>query len=327
MCVREGSAATLVACPHGRGFSLQLSRKGRAITVSSATATAARDSSATIGVPLDSVRLLQVRCLQAAWLWLAAGGLLGAVTALGESRIFTAGLGVAIVCCAALALRHDGPMHTLLHHRPTSLALIATHSLLGFFAPGYATTYVAVLVGLVVVNTLVQGPKLAFSGFVLAAGGFVLGVALRHASGPTQSGDADMAALCVGTIPVIATGYVPLTLLFSVFRHWTGPGIAGISDVRDGVASSLSPVLTRAMRGEYSMPALNSPGPALRVATLGARERDVLDLLAQGLTPQQAAGALHLSLAGVRSRIAVAKRTLGARTLEHAIATYVQGLD
>jgi DNA-binding CsgD family transcriptional regulator len=304
------------------------SREERAAGVSSTKLRGALASSKR-RVPLDSLRLLQVRMLQAALLWLAAGGTLGALTALSKSLVLTAGFGAGVVCIAALALRHSGPTVALLSHRPISLALIATHSLLGLFVVGYASIYVAVLVGLVVINTMVQGSKLALAGFVLAAGGFALGVALQHASAATGTAfqRGDVATQWVAEIPVIATGYLPLVMIFSVFRFWTGPAVAGITDVRDGVSDSFTPALTRAIRGPGMTPALNAPGSAVRVAALGTREREVLDLLAGGLTPQQAALELHLSIAGVRSRIAVAKRALGARTLEQSIAIYLQGRD
>ena len=55
-------------------------------------------------------------------------------------------------------------------------------------------------------------------------------------------------------------------------------------------------------------------------AALTERERDVLVLLADGLTTQEVASALSVSEHTVRSRIKAALGKLGARNREHAIA-------
>jgi DNA-binding NarL/FixJ family response regulator len=55
-------------------------------------------------------------------------------------------------------------------------------------------------------------------------------------------------------------------------------------------------------------------------AGLTERERDVLELLADGLTTTQVAGALSVSEHTVRSRVRTTLGKLGARNREHAIA-------
>jgi DNA-binding CsgD family transcriptional regulator len=57
---------------------------------------------------------------------------------------------------------------------------------------------------------------------------------------------------------------------------------------------------------------------------LTAREREVLSLLAEGLTAKQVADRLVLSLLTVRTHVRNAKERLGARTTPHAIAIALQ---
>ena len=55
-------------------------------------------------------------------------------------------------------------------------------------------------------------------------------------------------------------------------------------------------------------------------STLTEREREVLELLAEGLTTAQVADRLSLSAHTVRSRVKATLGKLGARNREHAIA-------
>jgi DNA-binding CsgD family transcriptional regulator len=63
-----------------------------------------------------------------------------------------------------------------------------------------------------------------------------------------------------------------------------------------------------------------TPGPAPAGRTPSAREREVLDLLAQGRTDPQIAELLGLSPATVQTHVRNAKSKLGARTRSHAVA-------
>jgi DNA-binding CsgD family transcriptional regulator len=71
---------------------------------------------------------------------------------------------------------------------------------------------------------------------------------------------------------------------------------------------------------EYLSTAVRRPRRARLTATLTERERDVLVLLADGLTTGQVAIALSVSEHTVRSRIKSTLGKLGARNREHAIA-------
>ncbi len=71
---------------------------------------------------------------------------------------------------------------------------------------------------------------------------------------------------------------------------------------------------------------LPAPDPGARIASLTPAEVGVLDLLATGLAPKQAARELSVSLATVRSHIAAAKRKTEARTLEQLVAIYAEAI-
>ena len=71
---------------------------------------------------------------------------------------------------------------------------------------------------------------------------------------------------------------------------------------------------------EYLSAAARRPPKPRLTGALTERERDVLVLLADGLTTIQVAGALSVSEHTVRSRIRSTLGKLGARNREHAIA-------
>ena len=71
---------------------------------------------------------------------------------------------------------------------------------------------------------------------------------------------------------------------------------------------------------EYLTVAARRPPTPRLTAGLTERERDVLVLLADGLTTTQVANALSVSEHTVRSRIRTTLGKLGARNREHAIA-------
>ena len=66
------------------------------------------------------------------------------------------------------------------------------------------------------------------------------------------------------------------------------------------------------------------PSVELRVRTLSAREREILGLLSQGLSGEQAAKQLYLSSETVRTHVRNAMSKLGAATRAHAVALALQ---
>jgi DNA-binding NarL/FixJ family response regulator len=59
-------------------------------------------------------------------------------------------------------------------------------------------------------------------------------------------------------------------------------------------------------------------------ALLTLSQRGVLELLAQGLAPKQAAWERRVAISTVRSHIAAAKRKTGARTLHQLVGAFVE---
>ena len=76
----------------------------------------------------------------------------------------------------------------------------------------------------------------------------------------------------------------------------------------------------RHLRGPRLRPALLSRGATRRVPHLSPREREILDLLAQGLTGERIATQLFLSPETVRTHVRNAMEKLEANTRVHAIA-------
>ncbi len=93
-----------------------------------------------------------------------------------------------------------------------------------------------------------------------------------------------------------------------------------LEEVRQG-AGGFTPALTTALRAaDGAAPPLLPRAPASAVVTqLSDAERRVVSLLADGLAPKQAAVALDVPLATIRSRLASAKRKTGSRTLEQLV--------
>jgi DNA-binding NarL/FixJ family response regulator len=69
---------------------------------------------------------------------------------------------------------------------------------------------------------------------------------------------------------------------------------------------------------------LAAGGASGEVADLSDREREILDLLAEGLTGEEAADRLHLSPETVRTHVRNAMSKLGARTRVHAVALAIR---
>jgi len=123
-----------------------------------------------------------------------------------------------------------------------------------------------------------------------------------------------------------------------LYTGYTGPD-AGLADaVRVGargfvLKSSPAPVLIAALRavaagGTYidvDLAAHLSAGADLsRLARLSPREREILDLLAAGLTGQAIASSLFLSPETVRTHVRNATTKLGAKTRVQAVALVVR---
>jgi DNA-binding NarL/FixJ family response regulator len=123
-----------------------------------------------------------------------------------------------------------------------------------------------------------------------------------------------------------------------LYTGFTGPG-SGLQEavalgargfvLKSSPASRLIEcVRSVAAGGQYVDPALASllvPGADVsRLASLSPREREILDLLAEGLTGQAIAERLFLSSETVRTHVRNATSKLGARTRVQAVALVVR---
>jgi DNA-binding NarL/FixJ family response regulator len=95
------------------------------------------------------------------------------------------------------------------------------------------------------------------------------------------------------------------------------PDVA-LVDIRLGEDDGI--VLTRRLLDPRLRPALLSRRSTERLPSLSNREREVLDLLAQGLTGEQVAERLVLSAETIKTHIRNAMTKLEAHTRVHAIA-------
>ena len=95
---------------------------------------------------------------------------------------------------------------------------------------------------------------------------------------------------------------------------------------QEALASDLLPLLARvreSLRRAGVRPDRAAPAGA-GAAGLSPREREVLELVRDGLTSAQAATRLGIAQSTVETQIAAAMRKLGARTRRHAVALYDQ---
>jgi DNA-binding NarL/FixJ family response regulator len=91
----------------------------------------------------------------------------------------------------------------------------------------------------------------------------------------------------------------------------------------DELVTAIEAVARGGVYLDPTVAALLGPGRS-RASVLSGREREILDLLASGMTGEQAASQLFLSPETVRTHIRNAMRKLNARTRVHAIALAVQ---
>ena len=89
----------------------------------------------------------------------------------------------------------------------------------------------------------------------------------------------------------------------------------------------LAPTVTRRLIGELARRLRPSHVPAPELATVTSREREVLTLIGRGLTNQEIAGHLHISLATARTHVGHLLTKLAARDRAQLVITaYETGL-
>lgn len=109
-------------------------------------------------------------------------------------------------------------------------------------------------------------------------------------------------------------------LLIALLRRFVARAPRTLEDARRGASRAITPALA----GPVAL--LEAPDPGAGIETLTPAERTVLELLAAGHAPKQAARELSVSVATVRSHIAAGKRKTGARTLEQLVGIYAEAI-
>jgi DNA-binding CsgD family transcriptional regulator len=201
-------------------------------------------------------------------------------------------VGVAWVVIWAVAFARADRVREVLVRRPWLLPLIGAAGMVPvMFDGGYPGNLGTQPIWLVIVAAAVGGWKLTLATgaaiFAAKAGAFA-----ATDTGPSPLGES--ARTEARTAVFLPLALVPLSL---------------------ALGSALRRVIAAAAQAPAT-PSIVAEAPA----PLSPAEREVVDLLANGLTPKEIAVARGTSLATVRTQIKNAKRTAGARTLDQLVA-------
>ena len=170
------------------------------------------------------------------------------------------------------------------------------------------------------VAALVSAARWVALCVAVSALGFVGALALHGSSAAWMFGDGR--TVVVGQLVNLVANAGGGVLMITLLRRFLASAPLRLAAVRAGGAS-LTPQLALAASGR-NVPALPAADPRAVIAPLTAPEREVIELLAHGRVPKQAAVELSIALPTVRSRLAAAKRKTGARTLDQLVALYVK---
>ncbi len=232
--------------------------------------------------------------------------------------------GALLVALAAIGLRFPGPAARLLTRRGAVVFAAFLFAFAGMLDWGLQLHYSEVAPAIVGIAVIVSSPRWVLLTVIVSVLGYLAGLAaLGHSIGWMFRGQG-LNLVVNQVVDLVAYGAVVVLLVYFVKRFLTTVP-AQLASAREG-DGALTPELNAAVRGAR-LPLLERGDPVAITAMLSDGERDLLALLADGLVPKQAAVELSLSLAGVRSRIASAKRKTGCRTLEQLIALYAEGRD
>lgn len=269
-------------------------------------------AAAAFDVAVQALRTGMVLCAVAAlsdWLFAAIAG----------ARVVThlEGLAVTLLAIGAV-MRTDAAARLLLARGATPVAA-ALFAAVGALDHGFQGHYAEVAPAIVFVAALVSSWRWVALTLAISAVGYVGDQALAGHSlhwmvtGPGQS---DVATQLADLALNAAVGL----LLIALLRRFVARAPQTLEDARRGASRAITPALARALDGPVAL--LTAPDPGAGIEALTAAEQAVLELLAAGHAPKQAARELSVSLATVRSHIAAGKRKTGARTLEQLVADY-----
>jgi DNA-binding NarL/FixJ family response regulator len=87
----------------------------------------------------------------------------------------------------------------------------------------------------------------------------------------------------------------------------------------------LSPAVTRRLISEFAARTANAPAPVPGIAELTAREREIVAMIATGLSNEEIAGQIYVSQSTVKTHVARAMMKLGARDRAQLVVVAYQG--
>ena len=200
-----------------------------------------------------------------------------------------------------------------------AVLLAALFALAGAADWGVQNYFTEVAPAIVWIAAIVSSARWLLLCVIVSAFGYVVDLGLLGHSldwmttGPGQS-------LVVTQFVVLVTESSLVLALVTLVRRFMTHLPSSLEAVRSG-QPAITPRLGAAVRTPGQL-LLGRAASAAVIAPLSPAERKVLDLVAAGRAPKQAARDLVLSVTTVRSHLASAKRKTGARTLEQLVALY-----
>jgi DNA-binding CsgD family transcriptional regulator len=181
--------------------------------------------------------------------------------------------------------------------------------------------YGEVAIAIVALIAVVAPPLWVAGCEVLAVLGYMLGLLTSGRSAEWMLFGPGFGQVANEAVGLALTGAVML-LAIGALRLTLRGATASLAGTRRG-GSSLTPQLAAAVRVTPAA-LLGRADPRAVTTPLSEAERRVLDCLAAGLAPKQAARKLGVALPTVRSQIATAKRKTGARTIEQLVGLFAE---
>jgi len=261
--------------------------------------------------------------LQTGLVFLLATAAIGSTVVIGQggSPLLVAE-GLSIVVISAVSIARVDAAARLLRRKGAVWVAVLLFSILGAIEHRLQLNLSNVLIAAVWIAAVVGSTSSVFVTVVLAWGGYMADLLLEPSA--VRASNGSLLSQGVGELVILTICAALTATAIQILRATLADAPARLAEARSGTArpSGLKH-LAAAVRTD-GRPALPRGDPSAIIACLSARERDVLELLAQGLLPKQIAGRSFVALATVRSRIASAKRKTGTRTLDQLVGLYAE---
>jgi len=236
----------------------------------------------------------------------------GGVKAAVEGSILT-GLGIAGAIRTDVAAR-------ILRPRGRVVLLAAAFAAAGMVDGDLQRYFGEVAAAIACVAALISSARWVVLCCVVSAAGFLGALALHGSSVQWMVGDGRY--IVAGQLVNLAANAAGGMLIIAQLRRFLADAPLLLVAVREG-GGSLTPQLALAA-GAPPVAMLPAAGPRALIGTLTPAERAVVELLAAGRKPKDAASELSIALPTVRSRLVAARRKTGTRTIEQLVALYVE---